>query len=420
MLSEAHRHHRDGRLEEAEALYGQILDANPGHADALAHLGVIAHQRGRHAEAVELMERAIRLEPRRADYYSNLGAVRMSQARPREAEACYREAVRLEPDLASAHYCLGNILWERGDRSAAAVCYRSVVRLDPSNEAANHLLAAASGARRRSVPSSYVAGLFDGFSEGFESRLVGELGYRVPQILFESVLRARPSLEARWNVLDLGCGTGLCGSLFRERACHLEGVDLSARMIEMAHRKKSYDVLRHGELLDELRTRRRRWDLVLAADVFNYVGALDDVLMAGRQALAPNGLLAFSVETHRGEDVHLGSSGRFAHSPDYVDRIAAQNRFSIVRREAIGIRFERGNEVAGLVYVLCAGEASGQTDPLESGLLHCEPTLSVLKQAIELHRDGHLDEAERLYRRVLGREPGNARALRFLEKIVAR
>ena len=49
--------HQAGRLEEAEALYRQILAAQPEHAAALQLLGLIAHQAGRHEVAVELIRK---------------------------------------------------------------------------------------------------------------------------------------------------------------------------------------------------------------------------------------------------------------------------------------------------------------------------------------------------------------------------
>ena len=39
--------HKSGRLGEAEAIYRQILAANPNDANALQLLGAIAHQRGK-------------------------------------------------------------------------------------------------------------------------------------------------------------------------------------------------------------------------------------------------------------------------------------------------------------------------------------------------------------------------------------
>jgi Flp pilus assembly protein TadD len=55
-LEQALRHHRAGRLQEAEALYRQILATAPNHADALHMLGVLSAQTGKQEAAAGLIE----------------------------------------------------------------------------------------------------------------------------------------------------------------------------------------------------------------------------------------------------------------------------------------------------------------------------------------------------------------------------
>src|SRR6185436_8688559 len=85
-LDLALQHHQAGRLQEAEALYRNILRAKPDHADALHLLGVIAHQTGRHEMAVDCIARAIELNPAVAEYHGNLGEVFRVLFRPNEAQ----------------------------------------------------------------------------------------------------------------------------------------------------------------------------------------------------------------------------------------------------------------------------------------------------------------------------------------------
>ena len=46
-LEEAVRHHRGGRLDQAERLYRQILQKEPGNGNALNLLAVMQRQRGK-------------------------------------------------------------------------------------------------------------------------------------------------------------------------------------------------------------------------------------------------------------------------------------------------------------------------------------------------------------------------------------
>jgi tetratricopeptide (TPR) repeat protein len=134
------RHHQAGALPQAEALYRQILQADPGHADSLHLLGVLAHQTGHHGPAAALIRDAIARAPWAAVYHSNLGVVLQSLGRPAEAVACYEQALRLQGDLVDAHVGLGNVLTGLGRPEQAAGHCQEALRLRPgSAEAHNNL-----------------------------------------------------------------------------------------------------------------------------------------------------------------------------------------------------------------------------------------------------------------------------------------
>jgi tetratricopeptide (TPR) repeat protein len=130
LLKDALEQHRSGRLDEAAQRYRQILSSEPGHADCLHLLGMVAFQRGDADQAVELIRRAIAIHCTAASYYSNLGNVLQSQEKMAEAEACYRRALALRPDQAEVHLNLGHILKARGALDAALNSYRSARLLD--------------------------------------------------------------------------------------------------------------------------------------------------------------------------------------------------------------------------------------------------------------------------------------------------
>jgi len=130
-LREALEHHRAGRLVEAEARYQQILDIDPGHADSLHLLGMIAYQSGHAEAAARLIGKAIAIKGDAASYHSNLGNVFESQGKLAEAGACYQRALMLKPDLAEAHLNLGNIFRAQGDSESSLVCFRRALALNP-------------------------------------------------------------------------------------------------------------------------------------------------------------------------------------------------------------------------------------------------------------------------------------------------
>jgi tetratricopeptide (TPR) repeat protein len=130
-FASALQHHQAGRLGEAEAIYRQVLAAEPRHADALNCLGLIAYSAGRTEAAVELILQAIGVDPSRANYYNNLGLPLQRLGRLGEAVASYRKALALTPTYAEACYNLGNALKEQGRLGDAAIAYRKAIAHKP-------------------------------------------------------------------------------------------------------------------------------------------------------------------------------------------------------------------------------------------------------------------------------------------------
>jgi predicted TPR repeat methyltransferase len=100
-----------------------------------------------------------------------------------------------------------------------------------------------------------------------------------------------------------------------------------------------------------LRDEAANYDVVTAADVFIYVGKIDEVVATIRRVLRPGGLFAFSVEAATTQEYRLGIMGRYAHSPDYLQRLAAENGFEVEVLRATRIRFEHRQPVAGWLAV---------------------------------------------------------------------
>jgi protein O-GlcNAc transferase len=105
-LHRAIKHHEAGEIEQAEAMYREIVRIDPGHADALHLLGVAAHQKSDHPSGVHFIRQAIAKSGGSALYHSNLGACYRALNRFDEAIAAFREAVRLEPGFLGARYNL--------------------------------------------------------------------------------------------------------------------------------------------------------------------------------------------------------------------------------------------------------------------------------------------------------------------------
>jgi predicted O-linked N-acetylglucosamine transferase (SPINDLY family) len=140
-IQTAMQHHQAGRLQEAEALYRQILQAQPDNADALHFLGLLAHHVGRHEVAVELIGKAIAITPSVAAFHNNIGEAYRAQRNGEEAANCYRRAITLKPDYADPYHNLGLVLQAQGREEEAMMYYRRALALMPANAEAHNNLA---------------------------------------------------------------------------------------------------------------------------------------------------------------------------------------------------------------------------------------------------------------------------------------
>ena len=176
-----------------------------------------------------------------------------------------------------------------------------------------------------------------------------KLQYRVPSLIFDALALSGPRRFA--SAVDLGSGTGLMGERLRPLVSRLEGHDISAAMLKKSEAKKIYDRLVKSDL-QALSLSPQTHDLVTAADVFMYVGALEQIFATVATALLPGGIFAFSVERHDGPgDFVLRESRRYAHSEAYLRRLLGALDLSLVSLDAAAIRIDRNAPIEGLIVV---------------------------------------------------------------------
>ncbi|PTE10263.1 methyltransferase domain-containing protein [Mesorhizobium helmanticense] len=286
---------------------------------------------------------------RRADYAEMLHA---SGDHPAAAELLLG-ALELAPQWVMGWFRLGEMQEAAGAFEQAAQAWTMALKLEPVDRLGAGLKLQLIGKAPASAapPSAFIETLFDHYAGTFDEALVDKLGYLLPDFLDQAIRAARPG---RFRLaIDLGCGTGLMGQRLRPIADRLEGYDISARMLGKARAKGVYDHLAKADLQDFSHAGERA-DLVVAADVFIYVGALEGIVGTVAKMLAGNGLFAFSVETLAGTtDFALQPSRRYAHSAIYVRKVLAANGFSILSAQTTVIRQDRRLPIEGLA-VVCA------------------------------------------------------------------
>jgi predicted TPR repeat methyltransferase len=273
-----------------------------------------------------------------------------------DAADVMRQALELAPRFASAWFALGAIRAELGDCNGAIAAFREARASDPQDRQGAALCLARLGAWdvKDAMSPAYVRGLFDQYAPRFDDALT-RLSYRAPALLHDAVAAACAARGRRMHfgsMLDLGCGTGLAGAAFRPCVDWLVGVDLSSAMIGQARAKGLYDQLEIGDIaafLAEQAARDAAFHLVVAADVFVYLADLKPIVAAVARVLAADGMFAFTVETHAGDDVHIGEKLRFGHGAAHVRSAVADAGLTVIELGDASTRLENNHPVPGLL-----------------------------------------------------------------------
>lgn len=305
---------------------GAPCDAAAATAELRAALtrGVSMHKAGRFADAAAAYEDAVRIAPRRVGLWESL--------------------VRLKFDAAKSS-------GRREDMDAAIAACRDACAHGADTALIDFRLASVGAAAAPgTAPRRYVEGLFDDYAPVFDAHMRDVLACRAPQAVAAMVRRHHSDTPA--DIVDQGCGTGLCGPLLAPLARRMTGVDLSAGMLAVARERGCYDALEHAELVDHLERHPANYGIAVAADVMCYIGDLRPVFEAARTALRSGGLIVASFERHAGDGFALGASRRYAHSDAYVWSAAGAANFEVEASMLTTLRQEAGAPVRGSLMAL--------------------------------------------------------------------
>jgi predicted TPR repeat methyltransferase len=337
-----------GRPDTAVDAYRAAAAAQPDASGTWSNLSSLLRRLGRLHEAAHSAERAVAAAPSDPHGWFTLARVRIELGEVHEGLQAHARGVALAPRDAVGREEVLRSLTVLGHRKEAAALWCEWLEESPDDPIAMHHYAACVGTPPARASDAYIEQVFDNFASSFDAKLAA-LQYSAPGLV-AGVLAEQLGEHADWGtVADLGCGTGLVGTLIRPRASRLVGVDLSHAMLEQARRRSIYDELDQEELVSFLRSESCSFDVVVAADVLCYFGVLDEVMAAARHALRPGGTIAFTVESLPDGTAHwsLALHGRYCHSARYIR--AVMEGFDHVVADPCVLRTEAGAPVSGLL-----------------------------------------------------------------------
>jgi predicted TPR repeat methyltransferase len=343
------------RFDDAIDAYKQAADYAPDNVLIYNNLGLLHTRRNSLDLAEQCYQRALALSPQSEFVLLNFARLRQRQGHYQEAIAYSMKSLATNPNEPKARRLLAMSHALLGDAASARDVLREWIAQEPDNPQPRHLLAGVGGIEAPARASdAYIVSEFDSFSKSFDAKLEA-LGYRAPELVAAALARAMAPAARFGDILDAGCGTGLCAPHLRPLAARLEGVDLSPGMLAKALQRGGYDDLKQAELTEYLAYYPARWNAVVSADTLCYFGDLAPVLAAARTALRAQGWLVFSVEAKEPEASASGFSiqyhGRYVHSRAYLEQSLRAAGFTAVGIEAAVLRTEAARPVDGWVVV---------------------------------------------------------------------
>jgi len=340
---------RHNQFEPAIELAEKVARIEPHNPKVLAGVIDIAHRAGNLEMAVRHLRRGLDLYPGDAMLRQHLANDLGTLGEPAQARAILDSLVQDHPNEPSYRLARIKLQLLQGETATALEDVLILEDKYPDNPLLAYYASLARSATPLQQPLELHQRMFDGIAESFDNHLVLKLDYQLPKIVADQLLQSHP--EKDFNLLDLGCGTGLLGLHLGPMKGYLIGVDSSAGMLEQAVKHGVYDRFHNVNLLDALNdTPADQYDVLTCLDVLIYVGSLQQVIPNAARILKTGGQFIFSCETapEDGPDMVLQASHRYAHKRSYVEALCQQSGFSISTKELV-LRQEAGEPVQGFV-----------------------------------------------------------------------
>jgi predicted TPR repeat methyltransferase len=390
--STAALHHGDacmhlGRVDDAMACYRKVVKLFPDHVEATTKLGGLLASTDNFEEAIKHLRHALSISPKSAATHVNLGSALHYCGLEEESLLLCRKAMNLDPDLPVAREVTGTLLLECGHFAEATEILGSVdpaqasilgliakyavaiqagnvesaeralqraLSMNPQHGEARHLLAAMHGEPVSRPAPGFVESIFSRLAGRYDQRMAKDLAYQVPRRVAEVIAKLCGSTAPLSRWLDLGCGTGLMAAAL-DGVIEINesvGVDITQGMLKRAGGKNLYHQLILCDATDALGEMGGRFDLITAIDLLAYLGDVSRALPLIASRLAPDGIFIYTHEQAPEGTFKVGSSGRFAHNADHLEKLAIGAGLEVATINSTTLQYDKGEEVQGFIVAL--------------------------------------------------------------------
>lgn len=346
---------KTGNRELATKFLLDYCEKHPDNAEIRFEIGKFLQQNNMPFKAEIFYRDSLSINSNQATIHFNLGVIYQNLNKVDDAIAEYLSATTIDPEYARAFANLGYLYNEKGDKEKCRAACLSAQAIEPDNPQIKHMIAALGIAPPPEVADKqYIKNLYDEYATSYDKHLSVTLKSKTPELVYNATIKHAGDRNTNRIILDLGCGTGICGKLFKPHASTLNGVDLSEEMIKQAKEKNIYTTLFTSDIIDFFNTNSLKYDFIVSSDVIIYIGNLTTLFKLVKSALNPDGLFVFSVESAKdsNEDYTLGTTGRYQHSHKYISSLSEEFDFTILSSNQETLRKQNNKNVSGRIYVL--------------------------------------------------------------------
>lgn len=343
-----------GDFQAAGRYYEQALALKPEMPEACNNLAIVYRRLGKDDLAITHFERAISINPNFVEAIYNLGKCYRDHEKFSDAKACYQRALDIKSDYAPAHHDFGVCEMALNHSNEAIKHFQRYLELVPSDPFGARLKLAflSNGDIPDKHPAQLVTQTYEKKARTWDSDVsVPEKQFLGPQHIAESIAKYCAD-SSHLSVLDIGCGTGLCGNCLRPHASQLIGVDISPHMLALAKQKKLYDELIESDIEDYLTQSQEKYDLIIGSGVLIFFGDLNPLLEKIGNRLREKGMLIATLYRSESLEISIRDNIHFAHSENHIRNAAEKNGLEVVELSQIVHEYEKGQPQAGFLLVL--------------------------------------------------------------------
>lgn len=342
-----------GEDEKAIEHFISAQKIDPTIPHLMENIATYYHVKGMHVNAIEYWSKAPRTAENTLDIQYNIGVSYHYANRHQEALEYFMSILDKDPNHRNAHMNIAAIALQNNHPKQAISHYEQALKQDPDNPEIGFILSALkqNTASIDEAPSAYVANLFDQYARHYNTHLMDMLRYQLPDKI-TSIIHEQFKPLNNLRILDLGCGTGLLAKSLKPFANHLVGVDLSDNMLLQAKALNLYDELHQQDILNFLDT-ETHYDLMIAAELFPYIGDPKALLTKIANRLSKKGICVLSIEYSDNKQLYtLTENARFKHCPNAIQSILTKLGFQVISQEKTTLRQHQNKPVIGVLFTI--------------------------------------------------------------------